>query len=262
MIHFTDTQLYAWIAGLVWPLSRILGLISSAPVFGQANVPLLSKLGLGIVLTLLLAPVLPPMPAIDPSSPAGLLILAQQVMIGLSLGFIMNLVFMAIDIAGSLAGLTMGLGFASFFDPQTEGQTNAVNQLLALLATLVFLQLNGHLVLISVLADSFRHLPVGQWPDRSVVWQILEWSKLLFSAGIQLALPVVTALLITNVALGILTRAAPQLNLFGIGFPVTISIGFITLLLSLQLMLHPMEVLFDKALQLLSSLTAHTVDIR
>lgn len=241
MISFTDIQLYAWISGLLWPLARILGLISTAPVFSQANVPLPVKLGLGVALTLVIAPVLPHMPTADPASPAGLMILAQQMMIGMALGFVMNLVFMAVDVAGTLTGLTMGLGFASFFDPQTQGQTNAINQLLTIMAMLIFFQINGHLAMISVLADSFASLPVGQSPDRSAYWHILQWSEILFSSGIQLSLPMVAALLATNIALGILTRAAPQLNLFGIGFPITISLGFVTLMLSLDYLNQPMQ---------------------
>ncbi len=257
MIHFTDTQLYGLIAGLLWPLTRILGMIASAPLFSQADIPMTAKIGLGVVLTLVIAPSLPLLPVIDPASPAGLLILAQQAIIGLSIGFIMNITFMAVDLAASMAGLTMGLGFASFFDPQTQGQSNAINQFLAIMTILIFFQINGHLMLIAALADSFTLLPIGQWPDKSVFWHLVNWSGIIFTAGVQLSLPIVTALLITNLTLGILTRAAPQLNLFGIGFPITIGIGFISLLLSLDYMNRPLQNLLLRGLEFSRQIWVH-----
>ncbi len=256
MISFTDTQLYAWLAGLIWPLARVLGLLGTAPLFGQATIPAPAKVGLGMAITVLLMPVLPAMPAVEPSSPAGLLILAQQILIGMSMGFVMNLVFMAVDLAGSLSGLTMGLGFASFYDPQTRGQSNAINQLLAILMTLSFLQLNGHLALLTVLAESFRSLPVGQWPHQGVFWQAAIWGGTIFSAGVQLSLPIITTLLIANLALGILTRAAPQLNLFGIGFPLTIGIGFVAMLLSLDYLQRPLQQLLLDGINFLRRLVS------
>ncbi len=255
MISFTDTQLYTWLAGLMWPLARILGLIGTAPVFAQSVIPVPAKVGLGLAITLLLSPVLPAMPSVDPASAAGLLILAQQILIGMAMGFVMNLVFMSVDMAGSLMGLTMGLGFATFYDPQTQGQSNAINQILAIVITLIFLQTNGHLAVLSVLAESFQRLPVGVWPHQGVFWQAATWGKDIFSAGVQLSLPVVTALLITNLALGILTRAAPQLNLFGIGFPLTIGIGFMVLLLSMDYLQGPLQQQLTIGLDLMQRFT-------
>jgi flagellar biosynthesis protein FliR len=242
MISFTDAAIYTWIGGFIWPLVRILGLISVAPVFSHDSLPTASKLGLGVILAIIVAPTLPPMPAVNPASATGILILVQQMIIGLAMGFAMRIVFMAVDMAGAITGMTMGLGFASFFDPQTQGQTVAVGQLLSMLATLVFLAINGHLIMIEGLMESFTTLPIAIAPvDSHAFMQLANWGGMIFSAGLQLSMPMVAALLITNIALGILTRSAPQLNLFGIGFPITLSIGFIILMLALPYLATPLQ---------------------
>ncbi|MES2534903.1 MAG: flagellar biosynthetic protein FliR [Pseudomonadota bacterium] len=242
MITVTSAELQTWIAALLWPLTRILGLVSAAPVFGNRSVPVRIKLALGVMLTLVIAPGVPALPALDPMSAAGLLILVQQFIIGLAMGFAMRIVFTAVEMAGELTGLTMGLGFATFFDPMTRGQSSAISQFLSLLAILVFLAANIHLALLATLADSFTTMPISATPAGALRFQQLaQWGAQIFSAGVQLALPMVAALLITNIALGILTRAAPQLNLFGIGFPVTIGVGFIMIALALPYLATPLE---------------------
>ncbi|HEY8606470.1 MAG TPA: flagellar biosynthetic protein FliR [Noviherbaspirillum sp.] len=247
MISISSTELYTWIAAFLWPLTRILGLIATAPLFGNLAVPMRVKLGLGIMLTLVIAPAVPAMPAADPMSFAGLLILLQQLVIGLSMGFAMRIVLAAVEMAGEVAGLTMGFGFATFFDPQTRARSSALAQFLALLALMIFLALNVHLMLIATLAESFVTLPVSAQPMGGGGFrQVAVWGGLIFSSGVQLALPIIAALLLTNIALGILTRAAPQLNLFGIGFPVTLGAGFIVLMLSLPYLATPLERLFEQ----------------
>ena len=193
------------------------------------------------MLTLIIMPTLPPLPQFEIISFQGLLILVQQLVIGLAIGFSMRLVFSAVDLAGQLIGMSMGLGFASFYDPQSQGQSTAVNQFLVLLAMLIFLSLDGHLMIVSAIADSFISMPIAVNGAGINPMKIAMWGETIFSAGLLLALPAVTALLITNMALGILTRTAPQLNLFGIGFPITLSIGFVVLALALPGMLKPIE---------------------
>ncbi|EJL84173.1 flagellar biosynthetic protein FliR [Herbaspirillum sp. CF444] len=242
MINFTSDQLAIWIASFIWPLTRILGLISIAPPFGSASVPMLVKILLGVMISLVIAPDVPIPPALDPMSITGLMILLQQLLIGLAMGFAVRLVFAAIEMAGELTSNTMGLGFAVFFDPQSQGRTSAISQLFSLLGTLVFLSINGHLVLVAVMADSFHTLPITAAPITAEGFHYLALSGTrIFSMGLQLSLPMLVALLITNVALGILTRAAPQLNLFGIGFPITMVAGFVLIAVCLPYMLTPMQ---------------------
>lgn len=239
MVSVSSELLQTWIIALLWPLTRVLGVIAASPIFSHGSIPNQVKLGLGITLTLIIVPTLPPLPQFNIFSFQGLLILVQQLIIGLAIGFSMRLVFSAVELAGQVIGMSMGLGFASFYDPQTQGQSTAINQFLVLLAMLVFLSLDGHLMIVTALANSFITMPIVVDGNSINLMKIVLWGEMIFSAGLLLALPAVAALLITNMALGILTKAAPQLNLFGIGFPVTLSIGFVVLALSIPTMLKP-----------------------
>lgn len=248
MITFTSAQLDAWLAAFVFPLARILGLMTAAPVFGNAALPQRIRLIAGLAITLALVPVLPPMPAVPAGSWIGLSVLAQQILIGLLLGFTLRIAFVAIDVAGELIGLQMGLSFAIFYDPQSSGQTPVVAEFLGLLATLLFLAMNGHLLMLSALAESFILLPVATTPFAAKgLAYVLNWAATLFASGVLLALPLVAALLIANIAMGVLARVAPQMNLFAVGFPVTITAGFVVLLLTLPYFGTAMERLFDQS---------------
>ncbi|NHZ99188.1 flagellar biosynthetic protein FliR [Massilia sp. CCM 8734] len=250
MITITSIEMNAWIAGLLWPLTRILGLITAAPLFGNASVPVPVKIALGVLLASIIAPAIPALPAADPLSMAGLLILVQEMLIGVAMGFAIRLVFAAIEMAGEICSLTMGLGFASFFDPLTKGRSSAVSQFLALIATMAFLAANAHLVLLEALAESFITMPISATPiSSSAEWEIAKWGGLIFSAGLHLSLPIVAALLITQVALGILTRAAPQLNIFGIGFPITLGVGMLVIVMVLPYLGNPFQVLFNQGIE-------------
>jgi flagellar biosynthetic protein FliR len=250
MLTLTSVEMNTWIAALLWPLTRILGLIAAAPIFGHNSVPVSVKVCLGVLLASIMAPAIPALPAVDPMSLAGLLILVQELLTGLAMGFAMRLVFAAIEFAGEVIGLTMGLGFATFFDPNTSGRSSAISQFLALVATMAFLAVNAHLALLAALAESFVSLPVSSSPISSgAPLELARWGARVFSAGLQLSLPLIAALLITQIALGILTRAAPQLNIFGIGFPITLGVGFLTLSLALPYLGTPIVNLFNQGIE-------------
>ena len=257
MLSVTTAQLDAWIAAFFYPLARILALMAVAPAFGNAGVPRRIRLLAGIAVTVGLAPALPAIPPIPPASGDGVLVLFHQVLIGFALGFVMRLAFAAIDLAGELAGLQMGLSFAVFYDPQNTAQTAIVAEFLGLIATLVFLSLNGHLMLLAVLARSFELVPIGPAAlPADGFGTVLRWGATLFAAGVLLSLPLIAALLITNIALGVLTRAAPQLNLFAVGFPVTLVVGFSALALSLTYMAPAFQNLFEQGLDTMERLLA------
>jgi flagellar biosynthesis protein FliR len=240
MLTVTTAQMNLWIAAFIWPLTRILGLIAAAPLFGNVSVPAQLKIVFGVMLALIVAPGLHDFPVVDPMSLAGLLILMQQLVIGLSMGFAMRIVFAGVEMAGEIIGLTMGLGFATFFDPQSQGRSSAISQFLSLLILMMYLAANVHLMMIATLFDSFNTLPITAGPLGAHGMQaIAKWGSSIFSAGVQLSLPIVAALLITNTALGILTRAAPQLNIFGIGFPIALGAGFIMISLALPYLASP-----------------------
>lgn len=250
MITLSTADINTWIAALLWPLTRILGLIAAAPLFGNSSVPASVKVMLGVLLAMIVAPAVPALPAADPLSLAGLLILVQQALIGLAMGFSIRVVFAAVEMAGEIGSLTMGLGFATFFDPATQGRSSAISQFLALVATMAFLAVNAHLVLLAALVESFSSLPVSALPMNGGGFkQMADWGGKIFSTGVQLSLPIVAALLITNVALGILTRAAPQLNLFGIGFPITLGVGMLVVAMSLPYLATPLQNLFLEGIE-------------
>jgi flagellar biosynthetic protein FliR len=250
MLTLTSAEMNTWIAALLWPLTRILGLIAAAPVFGNASVPLPVKVSLGVIIATIMAPAIPALPAADPVSMAGLLILVQEMLIGLAMGFAMRIVFAAVEMAGEISSLTMGLGFATFFDPQTRGRSSAISQFLALVATMAFLAVNAHLLLLEALAESFITMPISATPmSAAAPFELVKWGGHIFSAGLQLSLPIVAALLITNVALGILTRAAPQLNIFGIGFPVSLGVGLLVISLALPYLGGPIQNLFNQGIE-------------
>ncbi|WP_020166547.1 MULTISPECIES: flagellar biosynthetic protein FliR [Methylotenera] len=257
MISLSSDILQSWISGLLWPLTRVLAVLAAAPLLSNRVIPLRVKLGFGLLLTMIIVPTLPSLPQVDVISLTGLLILVQQIIIGTAIGFSLRIFLAAVELAGQLCSLTMGLGFASFFDPASGGQSTSISQFFGLLAMLVFLSMNGHLMLISAMLESFHTLPISADGLTHINGMTMAmWASNIFSAGLMMAMPVVAALLITNMALGILTRTAPQLNLFGIGFPITIGMGFLIIALSLPGMLKPMQHLINESFSFLSSISS------
>ncbi|GAA4015071.1 flagellar biosynthetic protein FliR [Actimicrobium antarcticum] len=249
MLNFSSNELNALITSFLWPLTRILGLIAVAPVFGNVTVPRRVKVALGILLATIIAPAVQTPTGLEPMSMQGLLILVQQLIIGIAMGFSMRVIFSAVELAGEIASMTMGLGFATFFNPQSQGRSTAISQLLSLITLLVYLAANVHLALLATLVESFTTMPITVGPmTGSLAQQVVMWAARLFSAGLQLSLPIVAALLITNMALGILTRAAPQLNLFAIGFPITLAVGLTMIALTLPYFATPLQNLFQETI--------------
>jgi len=247
MLSVTAAQLDAWLAALMFPLARILGLFASAPIFSNRGVPARVRLAIGLGVAIALLPVMPPMPDVPPSSGVGLAIFGQQIFIGIAVGFMIRIVFAAVDMAGALIGMQMGLSFAIFFDPDAGGQTAVLSDFLNLIATLLFLAINGHLLMIEVLVRSFEWLPVGTDIVRAEGWGYIARAGLtVFAAGLLLSLPVIGVLLVANIALGVLTRAAPQLNLFAVGFRVTLTAGFIGVLLIMTNFAPVLQTLFER----------------
>ena len=226
VFQVTSEQLGIWMVAFLWPFVRMLALISTAPVFSEHAVPRTVKVGLAALLSIAIAPTLGALPTVPLVSAAGFWILIQQVLIGAAMGFSMRLVFAVVQAAGEYAGLQMGLSFASFFDPTSGGQTMVLARLLNVMATLIFLALDGHLTLIMTLAESFRVLPIADAPLAARGWFLLASAGgQIFSGGLLLALPLIAVLLTLNLAMGILYRVSPQFSIFAVGFPVTLLAG-------------------------------------
>ncbi|ARF49976.1 MULTISPECIES: flagellar biosynthetic protein FliR [Pantoea] len=252
MITLDSSQLVHWISQFFWPMVRILALIATAPVLSERAISKRVKIGLAAMITWLLVPLLPPV-NVTLFSPAGFMLLIQQMLIGIAIGFTMQFAFAAVRAAGELIGLQMGLSFATFFDPASRLNMPVLARFLDMLAMLLFLSFNGHLWLISLLADSFHTLPVGGTPLEANAFMALAKSGgMIFLNGMMLALPLIVLLLTLNMVLGLLNRLSPQLSIFAIGFPITLSVGILTISLLMPLLAPFCEHLFGEIFDLLA----------
>jgi len=235
---FTETAISTWLAGFLWPLMRISAVFMAAPIFASRQVPARWRAALALVITWIVMPILPPVPVVETFSHEAAMITLQQ----------------ALVFGGQVMAYSMGLGFASMMDPQNGVQVPVVSQYYLILATLLFLVLNGHLILIELVIDSFTTLPIAaDGLTRNTFWEIVSWGGHIFSAGLMMSLPVVTALLLVNLGMGVVARAAPQLNIFAVGFPMAMLIGFILMWVTLPDVLHYFSGLVDKGFQMVIS---------
>lgn len=233
-MNFTEAELQALVASFFWPLIRISALFITIPVFSLHAVPAQVRMLLSIAITFVVVPLIPPMPQLEIFSYAGLMVTIQQLFIGLISGFVLQCVFAAVAIGGVGVSNGMGLGFAAMVDPQNGQQSPVIAQVYTVTCTLIFLNMNAHLLLIEMLVDSFKSLPInGDGLGKTEIWSIISWSKQLFSAGLLLSLPIMISLLFVNISFGVAARAAPQLQIFSIGFPVTILLGLILMWMTL-----------------------------
>lgn len=226
MLMVSEQQILTLLASFIWPLLRVSAMFVAIPVFSGRFVDNRILVGLSLLVTIFVVPLIPQPAPIDVFSHAGIVTGVQQLLIGLMMGFVLQMVFSAIVFAGQGIAYSMGLGFASMVDPATGVSVPVISQFYLVLSTLFFLTLGGHLVLIEMLVDSFTTLPVGiDGIDRVDLWGVIAWSSRIFSAGLLMALPAITSLLMVNVAFGVVTKAAPQLNIFAVGFPITLVLG-------------------------------------
>ena len=250
MISFTSAQIDLWIGIYAWPFVRILALFMTAPIFQDASVPTTVKIAFSLIAATLIGPLLPVAQHVPLSAPNAMLVLAQQILIGAAVGFSMRLVFAALELAGDVIGLQMGLSFAGFISPGTGEQSPLIGSFLGILVSLIFLAINGHLLLIATLVDSFDAFPIGAplsaGPDLTA---LAVAGGQMFSLGLHVALPVLATMLILNIALGVLARVAPQLNVFAIGFPITLLVGMLALAIALPYMGPVFEKLLMMGLQ-------------
>ena len=259
MLTFDSAQFGVWLSQYFWPLLRILALISTAPVFSEKQISKKVKIGLGGLIVILVAPGLP-ISTVPIFSAAGLWLAAQQILIGVALGLTMQFAFAAIRLAGEVIGMQMGLSFATFFDPSGGPNTSVLARLLNLLAMLLFLSFNGHLWLISLLVDSFHTLPIQAEPlNGNGFLALTQAGSLIFINGMMLALPLICLLLTLNMALGLLNRMTTQLSVFVIGFPVTMTIGIMTIGMMMPMLApfceHLFGEFFDRLADVLGNMT-------
>jgi len=249
MLTFTEAQILAWTTPLLWPFLRVLALFGALPLFAQRGVPMRVRVALAFLIAFCAQATLPPMPAVALDSADGFLTIAQQLVIGISLGFAVRIVFSAVEFAGELIGLQMGLNFAGFFNPMTGGEATATSRFFGVSVSWLFIVINGHLLLIAAVVQSFQAFPVGPEPFaflRAVQPQV--WGAEVFRLGLWIALPMIAMLLFVNLVLGIISRVAQQMNIFAIGFPITVSVGLIGMLLTLPMMQMPFTMALERML--------------
>src|ERR1700722_6681667 len=237
-----------------WPALRVSGFVLTAPATSETSIPSLVKIVLTLSLAFVLAPLVQVPAGLSIFSGSGMLTAVLEVLIGVSIGMVVQVAFEALIFAGQSISLTMGLGFATLVDPQHGAQVPVLGQLFMIAGTLTYLAINGHLMLLGALAQSFHTLPIGGHFDQGILLSVVLWGAHVFDTGLLIALPAVIALVIVNLALGVVTRAAPQLNLFGIGFTITLMSGFFALLAGLDGIMSGIATLINSALMAVSEL--------
>jgi flagellar biosynthetic protein FliR len=216
----------------VWPFFRIAGVMMVAPVFGARLVPARIRMAMSIATTVVLAPMLAVQQPFELSLAAGI-VAVQEILVGVAMGFCLQMIFDALIVAGQTIAMSMGLGLATMVDPQRGISVPVISQFFVILGLLIFLALGGHLATVRLLADSFTVLPLGRPLSVDGLWMVANWGSQLFAGALRIALPAATALLIANIAFGVMSRAAPTLNLFAVGLPAGLLIGFLLLLLNI-----------------------------
>jgi len=251
VLTFTEAQLLEWVSPILWPFLRVLALFGAMPVIAQRAAPARYRVALAFLITVCAQASLPPMPVVPLDSATALLLVIQQLLIGLSMGFAVRIVFTAIELAGELTGLQMGMNFAGFFDPASGGQTTVVSRFYGICVSWLFIVINGHLLMIAAVIQSFQAFPVGPEPFaflRTVQPQV--WGTEIFRLGLWIALPLIAMLMFANLVLGIISRVAQQMQIFAIGFPITVSVGLLGMLATLPMFAVPFTAALERMLSL------------
>ena len=249
MITLTEAQLMAWLAPIFWPFVRVLAVFTAAPLFSSRAFPVRARILLALLIALSMQASLPPQPVIGLNDPQALGVLIQQVGVGLAIGFVVRLVFSAMELAGEIIGFQMGLNFAAFFDPTMNAQASATARFFGYMASLLFIAMDGHLMVLMAVARSFEAFPVDQnFLQALSLMKLYSLGGDLFASGFWIAMPIVGMLMFVNLALGIVSRVAPQMNIYAVGFPVTLAVGLVGMAVTMPMLDKPMQALMERAI--------------
>ena len=233
MLNLLAADIIERFYAFMWPMLRISALMLTAPILSQNAINTRLRILIALVLTWLIYP-LHRWPQLDPSSAEGLLQVFNQVAIGATMGLTLQIVVAAVVVAGQSISSAMGLSMANMIDPSL-GNVPVVSQFLLILASLVFVGFGGPAILLGLVSESFHTLPIGaSILNQALLGRVVQWSSMMFLGALLMALPVMVFLLFVNVGLGVVTRAAPSLNIFAVGFPAMILAGFLVLILSMD----------------------------
>lgn len=255
MIEVSFEQLHGWLVAFLWPFTRISAFVIASPLWGHSSVPNRVKLGLTALITILVGAQLPPLPDVPVYSWAGVGIMVEQILIGASMGMVIRVMLTAVQAAGEFIGLQMGLAFATFISPDTGANTMILSRIFYIITIMMFLAVNGHLIAIETLITSFTILPVGTLGLNSGAFEMLvRFGGTIFIGAMILALPLIAVLLIINLSLGILNRSAPQLTVFSVGFPTSLTIGLVLLVILMTDLGRFLHAWFSQGLEVLAAL--------
>lgn len=250
MISITEAQLAAWISPIFWPFLRVLAVFTTAPVFSMRAIPVRAKVALAFFVALATQASLPNMPVIGFDDPQVLGVVVQQVGVGLAIGFAIRLVFSAVELAGEVVGFQMGLNFAAFFDPTINAQSSAVARFFGQMTSLLFLAMNGHLMVLMAITRSFHSFSLDQnFLETLKQMKLQRLGADLFASALWIALPMIGMLMFANLAMGIISRIAPQMNIFAVGFPITLVVGLVGITVTLPMLDQPFMALMEKAVE-------------
>ena len=252
MFEIAIEQLYQWIGQYAWPFCRIAAFFMAMPILSTQLVPTRIRLGLAVGVTLVVAPVIDPVPMIELLSIESFLIVLQQILIGVAMGFVLQLLFQVFVVGGQMVAMQNGLGFALMVDPVNGVSVASISQLYLMTVNLLFFAFNGHLAVMYLIGTSFQHIPVGNIgiPLDNYL-EIVRLGSWMFTGAVLVALPSIIALLVVNVSFGVISRVAPQMNIIAVGFPFTMVMGLVIIWLTLSNILPQYEHLSEESFEFL-----------
>lgn len=237
----------------IWPFFRISAVVMTMPIIGATHVLQRVKLAISLFLTIILAPWVAPKNPPELISFWGYLMVLREVIIGLSIGLITQIFFQIFVMGGQIAAMQMGLGFASLNDPQNNSDVPVISQFYLMMVTLMFVAVDGHLLVLQALSDSYKVIPIEQTGALRIdIWALVLWGKWIFLGGLKMVLPMLFAILIVNMVFGVMARAAPQLSIFAVGFPLTLCFGVTLLMLTLPTIMSHFEAGFEQMIATLN----------
>ena len=233
-MSFSTAEITAFVGAYIWSFARISAMMMTAPIFSSQSFPIRFRISLALACTVVMVPMLPDLPAIDFLSGESFLIMLNQIIIGSIMGFTLQLIFSVLVLSGQILAMQAGLGFSMMNSPQDGVQITVVGQLYVMIATLLFLAMDGHLLLIQMIFESFKQVPIGlEGINPKGFWLFVAWGSEFYKHAIMVVMPAIAALLMVNISFGVMAKASPQLNPFSVGFVITITFGFVIVFLTL-----------------------------
>ncbi|CAM3030963.1 flagellar biosynthetic protein FliR [Legionella worsleiensis] len=220
---------------VIWPMGRIGGLMLTVPVFSSGLLPSRIKILFLCLLSWVCSPFVSGQLSFINFDGLFLVYIVQELLFGILMGFVLQLVFQVFVLGGQIISMQAGLGFAIMVDPASKASVPLISQFYQMMMVLIFLALNGHLALLDALMESFRMMPIGHIPqDKNLIWNVIQFSGWMFKEALLISIPAILSLLIVSLSFGIMTRVAPQLNIFSLGFPITLLMSFVVIKIGLS----------------------------